>query len=76
MSVDALQTFKNITNINKENLEILTVFRRKYVEPQSFVTTKHNFQRTVFNPANQNLAEFLDELQKLTKDASLTEQIE
>ena len=31
---DALQTFKNITSPNRENLgEILTVFRRKYVKP-------------------------------------------
>ena len=36
MRGDALQTFKNITSPNRENLgEILTVFRRKYVKPQS-----------------------------------------
>ena len=67
---DALQTFKNITTPNRENLgEILTVFRRKNVKPQSRVTAKHKFQRLVFNPANQNLIDFLDELQKLAKDA-------
>ena len=34
MRGDALQTFKNITCPNRENLgEILTVFRRKYVKP-------------------------------------------
>ena len=33
MRGDALQTFKNITSHNRENLgEILTVFRRKYVK--------------------------------------------
>ena len=32
-------------------------------------TAKHNFQQLVFNPANQKLFEFLDELQKLAKDA-------
>ena len=32
-------------------------------------TAKHKFQRLVFNPANQNLIDFLDELQKLAKDA-------
>ena len=70
MRGDALQTFKNITSPNRENLgEILTVFRRKYVKPQSMVTAKHKFQRLVFNPANQNLIDFLDELQKLAKDA-------
>ena len=70
MSGDALQTFKNITSPNRENLgEILTVFRRKYVKPQSMATAKHKLQRPVFNPVNQKLIDFLDELQKLAKDA-------
>ena len=30
---------------------------------------KHKFQRLVFNPANQKLIDFLDELQKFAKDA-------
>ena len=49
--------------------EILTVFRRKYVKPQSRPTAKHKFQRLVFNPANQKLIDFVHELQKLAKDA-------
>ena len=70
MRGDALQTFKNIKSHTKENLgEILTVFRRKYVKPQSMATAKHKFQRLVFNPSNQKLIDFLDELQKLAKDA-------
>ena len=70
MRGDALQTFKNITSPNRESLgEILTVFRRKYVKPQSMAIAKHKFQRLVFNPANQKLIDFLDELQKLAKDA-------
>ena len=70
MRGDALQTFKNITTPSRENLaEILTVFRSKYVKPQSMATAKHKFQRLVFNPANQKLIDFLDELQKLAKDA-------
>ena len=70
MRGDALQTVKNITSPNRENLaEILTVFRRKYVKPQSMATAKHKFQRLVFNPAKQNLIDFLDELQKLAKGA-------
>ena len=70
MHGDALQTFKNISSPNRENLtEILTVFRRKYVKPQSMATAKHKFQQLVFNPANQKLIDFLDELQKLAKDA-------
>ena len=70
MRGDALQTFKNITTPNRENLgEILTVFRRKYVKPQSMATAKHKCQRLVFNPANQKLIDFLDELQKMAEDA-------
>ena len=70
MTGDALQTFKNINGPTRENLgEILAVFRRKYVKPQSMATAKHKFQKLIFNPANQNLVDFLDELQKLAKDA-------
>ena len=70
MRGDALQTFENINGPTRENLgEILSVFRRKYVKPQSMATAKHKFQKLVFNPANQKLVDFLDELQKLAKDA-------
>ena len=69
MRGDALQTLNNITSLNRENLGgILTVFRRKYVKPQSMATAKRKFQRLVFNPANQKLIHFLDELQKLAND--------
>ena len=70
MRGDALQTFKNISGPTRENLgEILAVFRRNYVKPQSMATAKHKFQKLVFNPANQKLVDFLDELQKLAKNA-------
>ena len=70
MRGDVLQTFKNISSPNRENLAaILTVFRRKYVKPQSMATAKHKVQQLVFNPANQNLIDFLDELQKSAKGA-------
>ena len=65
-----LQTFKNITSPNRENLgKILTAFQGKYVKPQSMATAKHKCERLVFNPANQNLIDFLDELQRLANDA-------
>ena len=65
----ALKTIKNVTSRNREILgEILTVFRRKYVKPQS-MAAKHNFQRLVFNPTKQKLIDFLDQLQKLAKFA-------
>ena len=70
MNGDALQTFKNIIGPTRGNLgEILAVFRRKYVKPQSTATAKHKFQKLVFNPANQKLVDFLDQIQKLAKDA-------
>ena len=70
MRGDALQTFKNISCRNRENLtEILTVFRSKYVKSQWIATAKHKFQQLVFNPVNQKLIDFLDELQKFAKDA-------
>ena len=70
MRGDALQTFKNINGPTRENLEeILAVFRRKYVKAQSMATAKHKFLKLVFNPANQKLVDFLDELQKLAKNA-------
>ena len=39
------------------------------MKPQSMATAKHKFQKIVFNPANQKLVDFLDELQKLAKNA-------
>ena len=51
MRGDALQSFKNITSTNRENLVgILTVFRWKYVKPQSMATATHRFQRLVSIP--------------------------
>ena len=55
----ALQSFENISSPSRESLaEILTVFRRKYVKPQSMATAKHTFQRLVFNPTNRKLIDF------------------
>ena len=69
MRGDALQTFKNVKGPTRENLaEILAIIRWKYVKPQSMATTKHKFQKIVFNSAEQNLVDFLDELQKLAKN--------
>ena len=70
MRGDALQTFKNINGPSRENLEeVIAVFRRKYVKPQSMATAKHKFQKLALKPANQNLVDFLDQLQKLAKSA-------
>ena len=66
MRGDALQTCKTNNGPTRENLaEFPAVFRRKYVKPQSKATAKHKIQKLVFNPANQKLVDFFDELQKL-----------
>ena len=70
MRGDALQTFRHISRPNRETLgEILISFRRKNVKSQPILTAKHIFQRLVFNSANQKIIGFLEELQKLAKDA-------
>ena len=39
---EALQTFRNISAVNKKTLDdVLIVFRRKYVKPESQATAKH-----------------------------------
>ena len=70
MRGDAQQVFENFTSPKRENLlKILTVFRRKHVKPQSMAMAKHKLQQLVFYPANQELIDFLDELQKMARDA-------
>ena len=66
----ALQTSKNINGRTGENLgESLAVFRRKDIKSQSMASAKHMFQKFFFNPANQKLVGFPEELQKRAKDA-------
>ena len=70
MREDALQTFKNVISPTQENMgEILAVFRRNYVKPQSMATAKHKSQKLVSKPANPKLVDFLDEHQKMAKYA-------
>ena len=60
---DALQTFHNISSLNKNKLEdILIVFRRKYVKPESVATAKHKWHKLIFDPNRQSLPDFLEEL--------------
>ena len=66
MCGDLLPTLKNISSPGREVLgKKLTVFRKKQMKTKSMVIEKHKLQRLVFNPANQSLIDFLDELQKL-----------
>ena len=60
---NALQTFRNINSTNRQTLEdILAVFRRKYVKPESQATAKHKWHKLVFDPNTMELPDFLEEL--------------
>ena len=58
-----LQTFRTINTANRQTLEdILAVFRRKYVKPESQATAKHKWHRLVVDPNTMKLPDFLREL--------------
>ena len=60
---DALQTFRNISAVNKKTLDdVLIVFRRKYVKPESQATAKHKWHKLTFDPNTESLPDFLEEL--------------
>ena len=59
----ALQTFRNINSINRQTLEdVLVIFRRKYIKPESQATAKHKWHRLTFNPSTLKFPDFLEEL--------------
>ena len=60
---EALQTFRNISAVNKKTLDdVLIVFRRKYVKPESQATAKHKWHKLTFDPNTKSLPDFLEEL--------------
>ena len=67
---NALQTFRNINTANRQSLEdILAVFRRKYVKPESQATAKHKWLRLVFDPDTMKLPDILEELNQGAENA-------
>ena len=48
---------------------ILVIFRRKYVKPQSVATAKHKWHKLMFNPSEQSLPDFLEELHQTAERA-------
>ena len=59
----ASQTFENINSINLQTLEdVLVLFRRKYVKPESQATAKHKWHRLTFDQSTMKLPDFLEEL--------------
>ena len=60
---EALRTFRKISASNKKTLdEVLIVFRRKYVNPESQATAKDKGHKLTFNPNTKSLSGFLEEL--------------
>ena len=63
LSKDALQTFRNISASNKQTLDdVLIVFRRKFVKPESQATANHKWHKLTFDPNTKSLPDFLEEL--------------
>ena len=65
----ALKTFKNIRRTPTTTLEdILKVFRRKYVKPESSASANHRFNRRCFDPENQKLPDSLKPLRESAEE--------
>ena len=67
---EALQTFRNISALNKKTLDdFLIVFRRKYVEPETQATVKNKWQKLTFDPNTKSHPDFLEELKECAERA-------
>ena len=67
---EALQTFRNISASNNKTLDdLLIVFRRKYIKPESQATAKHNWHKLTFDPNTKSLSDFLEELNECAERA-------
>ena len=66
----ALQTFRNIKSSNRQTLEeVLVIFRRENVKPESQATAKHKWHRLTFDPDTTKLPDFLEKLNQEAKKA-------
>ena len=67
---EALQTFRNIGALNRKTLDdVLIVFRRKYVKPESQAKAKHKWHKLTFDPNTKSLPDFLEELNECAERA-------
>ena len=67
---EALQTFRNISAANKKTFDdVLIVFRRKYVKPESQATAKHKWHKLTFDPNTKSFPDFLEELNECAERA-------
>ena len=67
---EALPTFRNKSALNKKTLDdVLIVFRRKYVKPESQATAKHKLHKLTFDPNTKSFPNFLEELNECAEKA-------
>ena len=67
---EALQTFRNISAVNRKTLDdVLIVFRCKYVKPESQATAKHKWHKLTFDPNTKSLPDFQEELHECAERA-------
>ena len=70
LRTEALQTFRNISAVNKKTLDdVLIVFRRKYVKPESQAAAKYKWHKLTFDPNTKSLPDFLEELNECAERA-------
>ena len=56
-------TPSEISTANRQTLkDVLVIFRRKYVKPESQATAKYKWHRLVLEPNTMKLPDFLEEL--------------
>ena len=67
---ESLQTFRNIIASNKKTLDdVLIVFRRKYVKPETQATAKHKWHKLTFDHNTKSLSDFSEELNESAEKA-------
>ena len=67
---EALQTFTNISAVNKKTLDdVLIVFRRKYVKPESQATAKQKWHKLTFDPNTKSPPDFFEDLNECAERA-------
>ena len=67
---EVFQTFRNKSASNKKTLDdVLIVFRRKYVKPESQATAQHQWHKLTFDPNTKSLPGFLEELNECAERA-------
>ena len=67
---EALQTFRNISALNKKTLDdVLILFRRKHDKPESQATAEHKWHKLTFDPNTNSLPDFLEELNECAERA-------